>query len=77
MEGSAFTPDHVISIVSGLFVHLRRRYFSQPSLELLQLTLLGTLAKLRKATISFVMSVRLSEWNNSISTGGVFLKFDI
>jgi hypothetical protein len=34
-------------------------------------------AKLRKATISFVMSVRLSAWNNSISTGRILMKFDI
>jgi len=38
-------------------------------------------AKLRKATISFVMSVcssvHLSEWNNSALTGQTFIKFDI
>jgi hypothetical protein len=36
---------------------------------------------LRKATISFVMSVcpsvRLSAWNNSAATGRIFMKFDI
>jgi hypothetical protein len=47
--------------------------------------LLGAFAKLRKATISFVMSfrlsprlyVRLSAWNNSAPTGRIFMKFVI
>ena len=38
---------------------------------------LGAFAKLRKAAISFVMSVRLSAWNNSAPTGRIFIKFDI
>jgi hypothetical protein len=42
---------------------------------------LGAFTKLRKATISFVMSVqlsaRLSVRNNSAPTGQIFLKFDI
>jgi len=33
--------------------------------------------KLRKATVSFVMSVRPSAWNNSAPTGRLFMKFDI
>jgi hypothetical protein len=37
----------------------------------------GAFAKLRKATISFVMSVRLSARNNSAPTGHIFKKFDI
>jgi len=37
---------------------------------------LGAFAKLRKATISFVMSVRPSARNNSPPTGRIFLKFD-
>ena len=40
-------------------------------------TLLGAFATLRKATVSFVVSVRLSATNNSASTGGIFIKFDI
>jgi len=32
---------------------------------------------MRKATISFLMSVRLSAWNNSALTGRIFIKFDI
>jgi hypothetical protein len=39
--------------------------------------LCGAFAKLRKATISFVMSVRPSTWNNSAPTGRIFIKFDI
>jgi hypothetical protein len=45
----------------------------------------GAFAKLQKATISFVMSIRPfdclsafpSEWDNSASTGRIFMKFDI
>jgi len=37
---------------------------------------LGSFAKLRKATTCFVMSVRLSAWNNSAPTGRIFMKFD-
>jgi len=37
---------------------------------------LGAFAKLRKATISYVISVRLSAWNNSAPTGRTFKKFD-
>jgi len=47
--------------------------------------LLGVFAKLRKTTISFVMSVCLSvcpslclsAWNNLASTGRIFMKFGI
>jgi hypothetical protein len=38
---------------------------------------LGAFAKLRKATISFVMSVRPSAWNNSALTERILIKFDI
>jgi hypothetical protein len=38
---------------------------------------LGAFAKLRKAIISFVMSVCPSAWNNSAPTGWIFMKFDI
>jgi hypothetical protein len=43
----------------------------------LPILFLGALAKLRKAAISFVMSVCPSAWNNSASTGRIFVKFDI
>ena len=38
---------------------------------------LGAFAKLRLATISFVMSVCLSAWNNSAPTGRSFTTFDV
>ena len=38
---------------------------------------LGAVAKLQKATISFVTSVCLSEWNNSAPTGRIMMKLDI
>jgi hypothetical protein len=38
---------------------------------------LGEFAKLRKATISLVMSVHPSAWKNSANTGRIFMKFDI
>ena len=34
-------------------------------------------AKLRRATISFVMSVRLSSWNNPAPSGRILMKLDI
>ena len=39
--------------------------------------ILGAFPKLQKATISFVMSVRLSAWNNSAPTGRIFMKYGI
>ena len=38
---------------------------------------LGAFAQLRKAAISFVMSVRPSSWNNSAPTGRTVIKFYI
>jgi hypothetical protein len=38
---------------------------------------LGAFAKLRKATISFAISIRLSASNNSAPTGQIFITFDI
>jgi len=35
---------------------------------------LGAFVKFRKSTISFVMSVRLSAWNNLAATGRIFVK---
>jgi len=40
-------------------------------------TNLGTFAKFRKVTISFVMSVRPSARNNSSPSSRIFIKFDI
>ena len=39
--------------------------------------LLGAVAKLRIATVSFVTSVCPSAWNNSAPTAQIFMKFDI
>jgi len=45
------------------------------------INVLGVLVKFRKATVSFVMyvypSVRLSAWNESASTGRIFITFNI
>jgi hypothetical protein len=38
---------------------------------------LGALAKFRKATVSFLVSVRPTAWNNSASSGRFFIKFDM
>jgi hypothetical protein len=38
---------------------------------------LGAFANLQKASISFVKSVRLSEWHSSAPTGRIFMKFRI
>jgi hypothetical protein len=50
-----------------------------PSLKMegIRLLLFGAFAKLWKATISFVMSVCPSTWNNSAPTGRIFIKFDM
>jgi hypothetical protein len=39
--------------------------------------ILSVFAKLQRATISFVMSVRPTAWNDSAPTGRIFVKFDI
>jgi hypothetical protein len=36
---------------------------------------LAAFAKLRRATLSFVMSVHPSAWNNSVPAGRIFIKF--
>jgi hypothetical protein len=38
---------------------------------------LGAFAKLRKATTTFAMSVRLSAWKNSAPTGRILMKVNI
>jgi len=45
-------------------------------LPLPSLLFVGAFAKLRKATISFVMSVGLCAWNSSAPTGRIFMKTD-
>jgi len=39
--------------------------------------LLGVFGKSRKSTVSFVLSVCLSPWNNYAPTGRIFVNFDI
>jgi len=51
--------------------------FSRATLWSVVGPLSGAFAKLRIASISFVMSVRLSAWNNSAITGRIFMKFVI
>ena len=41
------------------------------------LKFLCAFAKLRKATASFLMLIRLSAWNNSAPTGWTFMRFGI
>ena len=43
----------------------------------IRLDILGAFAKLRKATICYVMSVRLCPWNNLATVEQIFMKFDI
>jgi len=38
---------------------------------------LDAFEKLRKASISFIMSVRLTAWSSSAPTRWIFMKFDI
>jgi hypothetical protein len=57
---------------SGLDLHLTSDVESETS----HLTFLGFFAKLRKTTISFVVLVRPSAWNNSTPTGRILMKSD-
>ena len=40
-------------------------------------TVLGAFTKFRKASVSFVVSVRPSAWDNSSATGRIFMEFDV
>jgi hypothetical protein len=63
--------SHSCRVVSGLNFYYVKQFD----------VLLGALAKLQKATISFVMSacpsVCLSAWNSPAPTGRIFIKFGI
>jgi hypothetical protein len=66
----------VVSLIySEIYFHNRacRYYF----LSLHDMVVVGAFAKLQKAAINLVMSVRPSAWNNSAPTGGTFMKFYI
>jgi hypothetical protein len=53
-------------------------FFQLASIESIIVASLGAFAKLRKATISFVMSVRTSVGMERLApTGGIFMKFNI
>ena len=53
---------------------LINQFFHLVEHEIFYKFLLGVFAKLRKATITFDMSVRLSAWNDSAPTGQNFMK---
>jgi len=54
----------------GFFVMIQDKYEKE-------FAFLGLSTKLRKATISFVISVRSSAWNSSAPNGRIFMKFEI
>jgi hypothetical protein len=53
------------------------KWFKLPLLLLVSHLLLVAFPKLRKATVSFVMSVWQFAWNNSAPNGRILMKFDI
>jgi hypothetical protein len=57
----------------GIFPPVRKYQFTFINYTIL----LGAFAKLRKATVSFVMHVSRSAWNNSAPNGWVWMKLDI
>jgi hypothetical protein len=73
--------SRVIFSVSSFEEHERRqeilRVLTPGLCCTIRITFLGALAKLRKATICFVMSVCPSAWNYSFPTVRIFIKFDI
>jgi hypothetical protein len=44
--------------------------------RIISIKFLGAFEKLQKVTIEFVMSVRLSAWNNPVPTRQIFIEFD-
>ena len=73
---SVDSPNPLTSSVIGLFLfsELIVVYFYCSALSS---RFAGASAKLRKATVSFVMSVRPSAWNNWASTRPIFMEFDV
>jgi len=75
--------EHVVSVEQSLFLHVlclrnmllssgvKRKYYYNIDM------FLGAFAKLRKPTITFVMSVCPSAGNNSAPNGQIFMKFNI
>jgi hypothetical protein len=66
MKLSSVSKHHDIYILHGV-----------KSQGLQTLNIVDSFAELRKATIIVFMSVRLSAWKNSASTGLIFIKFEI
>jgi hypothetical protein len=64
-----FVCSYTVHCLCILFLFIRKAVVSSP--------LLSAFTKLRKATVSFVMSVRQSASNIWASTGRIFMKFDI
>ena len=72
----------VITVNIGLGIVLFSKFpCHQTMIFFTLMVFVGAFAKLRKASISFVMCVRLSvlpsAWNSSAHTGSIFMKFDI
>jgi hypothetical protein len=61
------TPDQGARKIVFIFLFEVRRQHTM-------LNILGAFAKLLKAIISFVVSVRPSAWNNVVPTGRIFMK---
>ena len=66
----------VFNIGLSACCYVRDRNLAAPNRKI-YVWFLGAVAKLRKATICFVMSVRPSTWNNSALTRRIFMKFYI
>ena len=77
---SAISPRHTIYIYIYIYIYtkavLHRRYIwcGKISSENMKNVSLGPLAKFRNATISFVMTVCPSEWNDSTFVGIILVK---
>jgi hypothetical protein len=54
-----------------------RESLNKPIINYVIHSSLGAFAKLRKATTCFVLSVRLSAWNNAASNVWILMKFGI
>ena len=59
----------------SIFIDVNDRYFHSRLLLISSEIFLSTFAKLRKATISFIMTVCPFAWNNSASTDGFSWNF--
>jgi hypothetical protein len=92
VKGRSVWPGPFVSECIAAFhtylLYFRVREYT-PIITLLEVVLLCAFAKLRKASVSFVVSlwpsvclsvrtsVRPSAWHNSVAIGQIFMKFDI